>query len=332
MNDRQITPERNSLMTERFIATALCGSLILSAGAACAQSYPVKPVRIVTAEPGGGHDLAARMIAQGLTAGLGQQVIVENRSGAIFAGDVVAKAPPDGYTLLAFGSSLWLLPFMRSSVPYDAVRDFTPIILATDAPVLVVIHPSLPVKSVKDLIVLAKARPGDIDYASGASGASSHLAVELFKSMAGVNLVRIPYRGNGPALTAVISGQVQLIFPTAGSAAPHLKSNRLRALAVASAKPTSLMPGLPTVASAGLPGYESSSIVGVFAPAKTPAAIISRLNAEIQQALNKPETKQRFFDSGVETPGGTPEQLAAAVKSEMTVLGKLIRDVGIRVD
>ncbi len=319
-------------MTERLLATALCASLMLGAGAAGAQSYPLKPVRIVTAEPGGGHDLAARMIAQGLTAGLGQQVIVENRSGAIFAGDVVAKAPPDGYTLLAFGSSLWLLPFMRSSVPYDAVRDFTPIILATDAPVLVVIHPSLPVKSVKDLIVLAKARPGDIDYASGASGASSHLAVELFKSMAGVNLVRIPYRGNGPALTAVISGHVQLIFPTAGSATPHLKSNRLRALAVASAKPTSLMPGLPTVAAAGLPGYESSSIVGVFAPAKTPAAIISRLNAEIQQALNKPETKQRFFDSGVETPGGMPEQLAAAVKSEMTVLGKLIKDAGIRAE
>jgi len=320
-------------MTKKFLAPVLCGGLtILSAASVCAQSYPVKPVRIVTAEPGGGHDLAARMVAQGLTTGLGQQVIVENKSGAIFAGEAVGKAAADGYTLLAFGSSLWLLPFMRSSVPYDAVRDFAPIIVATDAPILVVIHPSLPVKSVKDLIALAKARPGEIDYASGASGASSHLAVELFKSMAGVNLVRIPYRGNGPALTAVMSGQVQLIFPTAGSAAPHLKSGRLRVLAVASEKPSALFPGLLTVAAAGLPGYEASSIVGIFAPAKTPAAIISRLNAEIQLALNKPETRKRFFDAGVETIGGTPEQLAAAVKTEMTVLGKLIKDVGIRVD
>lgn len=333
MNDRRIGAQWKSVMTERLLAWALYGSLMmLPAGAVCAQSYPVKPIRIVTAEPGGGHDLAARLIAHELTPGLGQQVIVENRSGAIFAGDIVGKAPPDGYTLLAFGSSLWLLPFMKSSVPYDAVRDFAPVILATNAPILVVIHPSLPVKSVRELIALAKARPGDINYASGASGASSHLAVELFKSMAGVNLVRIPYRGNGPALTAVISGQVQLIFPTAGSAAPHLKSGRLRALAVASAQPTPLFPGLPTVAAAGLPGYESSSIVGVFAPAKTPAVIINRLNAEIQHALDNPETKKRFFDSGVETIGGPPAQLAAAVKSEMTILGKLIRDSGIRAD
>jgi tripartite-type tricarboxylate transporter receptor subunit TctC len=306
--------------------------MALSAGAACAQSYPVKPIRIVTAEPGGGHDLAARLIAQGITPALGQQVIVENRSGAIFAGEIVGMAPPDGYTLLAFGSSLWLLPFMKSNVPYDAVRDFAPVILATNAPILVVIHPSLPVKSVRELIALAKARPGDIDYASGASGASSHLAVELFKSMAHVDLVRIPYRGNGPALTTVIGGQVQLIFPTAGSTAPHLKSGRLRALAVASAQPTTLFPRLPTVAAAGLPGYEASSIVGVFVPARTPAAIVNRLNAEILQALDKPETKQRFFESGVETSGGSPQQLAAAVKSEMAILGKLIKDSGIRAE
>ncbi len=305
---------------------------MLPFGTACAQGYPVKPIRIVTAEPGGGHDLTARLIAQGITSALGQQVIVENRSGAIFAGEIVSKAPPDGYTLLAFGSSLWLLPFMKSSVPYDAVRDFSPIILATNAPILVVVHPALPVKSVKALIALARARPGDIDYASGATGASSHLAVELFKATAGVNLVRIPYRGNGPALTAVIGGQVQLIFPTAGSAAPHLKSGRLRALAVTSAQPTALFPGLPTVASAGLPGYEASSIVGVFAPAKTPAAIINRLNTEIQRVLSDPATKKRFFDSGVETLGGSPEQLAAAVKAETAVLGKLIKDAEIHAD
>jgi len=262
------------------------------------QEYPAKPVRLVTAEPGGGHDLAARLIAQGLTASLGQQFIVDNRAGNIIAGEYVAKAPPDGYTLMIYGSSLWLAPFMRSSVPYDVIRDFAPIGLEVNAPILVVVHPSLPVKTVRELIALAKGKPGVLDYATGQTGASTHLASEL--------------------------------FPTAGSVAPHLKSGRVRALAVTSAKPSALFPGLPTVASAGLPGYECDSMIGAFAPARVPPAIINRLSKEMAAAVNKPEIKERFAASGVETVGSPPEALAAAVKSEMARLGKLIGDLHIR--
>ena len=300
--------------------------------AAQSQDYPVKPVRLITAEVGGGHDLAARLIAQGLATSLGQQFIVENRSGAAIAGEYVARAAPDGYTLMIWGSSLWLTPFMRSSVPYDPIRDFAPIGVEVNAPILIVVHPSLPVKTVRDLIALAKAKPGALDYASGQAGASSHLASELFKRVAGVDMLRIPYRGNGPAVNALIAGQVQLMFPTAGSVAAHLKSGRVRALAVTSAKPSPLFPDLPTVASAGLPGYEIDSMIGAFAPAKVPPAIISRLSREMALAVNKPEIRQRFAGLGVETIGSSPEALAVAVKSEMTRLGKLIRDAGIRED
>jgi tripartite-type tricarboxylate transporter receptor subunit TctC len=178
---------------------------------------------------------------------------------------------------MIWGSSLWLTPFMRSNVPYDPIRDFAPIGLEVNAPILIVVHPSLPVKTIRDLIALAKAKPGALDYASGQAGAASHLASELFKRMAGIDMLRIPYRGNGPAVNALIAGQVQLMFPTAGSVASHLKSGRVRALAIASAKQSPLFPGLRTVASAGLPGYECDSIIGAFAPAKVPPAIIDRL-------------------------------------------------------
>jgi tripartite-type tricarboxylate transporter receptor subunit TctC len=315
----------------RFIERAAFALALSSAALfAHAQDYPSKPVRLVTAEPGGGHDLAARLIAQGLTAELGQQFIVDNRAGAIIAGEYVSRAPPDGYTLMIYGSSLWLSPFMRDKVPYDVLRDFAPIGLEVNAPILVVVHPSLPVKTVKELIALAKARPGQLDYATGQTGASTHLASELFKVMARVDMLRVPYRGNGPAVNALIAGQVQLMFPTAGSIAPHLKSGRVRALAVTSAKKSPLFPDLPAAASAGLAGYECDSIIGAFAPAKVPPAIISRLSKEMSIAVNKPELKQRFASSGVETVGSSPEVLAAMVKSEMTRLGKLIRDNRLR--
>ncbi|MGZ5170544.1 MAG: tripartite tricarboxylate transporter substrate-binding protein [Burkholderiales bacterium] len=192
--------------------------------------------------------------------------------------------------------------------------------------VVVAVHPSLPVKTVKELITLAKAKPGALDYATGQTGASAHLASELFKVMAGIDMLRIPYRGNGPAMNALIAGQVQLMFPTAGSVASHLKSGRVRALAVTSAKPSGLFPDLPTAASAGLAGYECDSVIGAFAPAKVGPAIINRLSREMALAVNKPEIKQRFAAFGVETIGSSPEALAATVKSEMARLGKLIRD------
>jgi tripartite-type tricarboxylate transporter receptor subunit TctC len=308
---------------------AIALASLLASLAGHAQEYPARPVRIVTAEAGGGHDLAARLIAQGLTASMGQQFIVDNRAGAIIAGEHVAKSPPDGYTLMVYGSSLWLAPFLRASVPFDPLRDFTPIGLEVNSPVLLAVHPSLPVKSVKELIALAKSRPGALDYATGQTGASTHLASELFKVIAGVDMVRIPYRGNGPAMNALIAGQVQLMFPTAGSAAPHVKSGRIRALAVTSAKPSPLLPGLPTVASAGLSGYECETPLGAFGPARLPPAIVNRLSREMAIAVNKPEIKQRFAASGAETIGSSPEGLVAAVKSEMTRMGKLIRENGI---
>ncbi len=298
-----------------------------------AQDYPTKPVRLITAEPGGGHDLTARLLAQGLSADLGQQFIVENRAGAAIAGEYVARAPADGYTLMVYGGSLWLLPFMRSSVPYDVTRDFAPIGMLVNAPILVVVHPQLPVKSVKELIALAKSKPGQLDYATGQTGASTHLASELFKVMAKVDMLRVPFRGNGPALNALLGGQVQLMFPTAGTVTSQLKSGRLRALAVTSAKPSALFPDLPTVASAGLPGYECDSMIGAFAPAKVSPAIINKMSREVTIAVNKPDIKQRFAATGVETVTSTsPEAMAATVKSEMTRLGKLIKDIGITAD
>ncbi len=314
----------------RMAVTALALWPFLVPASVCAQEYPAKPVRLVTAEVGGGHDLAARLIGQGLTATLGQQFIVDNRAGAIIAGQYVARAAPDGYTLMIYGSSLWLMPFMRSNVPYDVMRDFTPIGLEVNSPILVVVHPSLPVKSVRELITLARAKPGALDYATGQIGASTHLASELFKRMAAIDMQRIPYKGNGPAMNGLIGGQVQLMFPTAGSVATHLKSGRVRALAITSARPSLLFPDLPTVAAAGLPGYECDSVIGAFAPAKVAPAIINLLSREMAAAVNRPELKQRFAAAGVETIGSSPEILAAQVKSEMTRLGKLIRDIGLR--
>ena len=315
----------------RFAIGALtASSVLLGAGAACAQNYPVKPVRILTAEPGGGLDFQARLIAQGLAGYLGRQVIVENHGGGVFAAEIIAKAPPDGYSLLFYGSNVWLAPFLSSNVPWDPEKDFAPITMAVRSPNLVVVHPALPVKSVQELIVLAKARPGELNYASGSAGSSPHLAAELFKFMAGVNIVRIPYRGNALGYTDVIRGQVQLIFPTASSVAPHLQSRRLRPLAVTTAQPSALFPDLPTVAASGLPGYELATITGMFAPAGTPAALISRLNQETVKVLASAEVKERFFKVGVETAGSTPQEFAATIKSEMSRLGRIIRDAGIR--
>jgi tripartite-type tricarboxylate transporter receptor subunit TctC len=297
-----------------------------------AQTFPGKLIRIVTGGSGSNGDFASRLLAQGLTQSLGQQVIVENRPSGIILGEVVAKAPPDGHTLLVTGSSFWLAPFLQDNVPWDPVRDFAPITLAASSPNLVVVHPSLPVKSMRELIVLAKARPGELNYASGTTGSMPHLAAELFKQMAKVNIVRINYKGIGLALTDTIGGQMQLMFPNAGGAAPHVKSGRLRALAVTTAQPTPLFPGIPTVAGAGLAGYEVATINGIFAPARTPPAIIERLQTEFAKQLSLPDIREKFLATGVETIGSRPEGLAAAVKGEMTLFGKLIRDAGVRAD
>lgn len=318
------------MLTSRLVAWMFpAGAMLLVAGGAPGQSYPTKPIRLVTSEPGSGVDLVARLAAQGLTDSLGRQVIVENRGGML-AGDTVLRAMPDGYTLLVSGTSLWLSPFMRESATYDPVRDFSPITLAASSPNVLTVHPSLPVESVKDLVVLARSRPGELNYGSGSTGAPTHLAAELFKALSGVNIVRIPYKGTGPAMNALMAGQVQLMFVSTSSVAPHVNAGRLKALAVTTAQPSALAPGLPTVAAAGLPGYEATSLVAVFAPARTPAPLINRLNLEIVQLLGRTQVKERLFNSGAESIGSSPEELAAAMKSDMSKWGKLIKAAGIR--
>ena len=297
-----------------------------------AQNYPVKAIRIVAAAAGGSSDFSARLIAQGISGPLGQPVVVENRGGTgVIAAQTVARSAPDGYTLLNYGSNVWLLPFLQGDLHYDPIRDFAPITLAIRSPNILVVHPSLPVKSVRELIALAKAYPGGLNYASGGDGSSNHLAGELFNSIAGVKLVRVPYKGVGPAISDLLSGHVQVMFATAGGTAQHIKSGRLRALAVTSLHQTALAPGLPTAAASGLPGYEATSIQAVFAPSGTPGPVIARLNQEIVRVLNQPEVKERLFNSGVEAVGSSPEELAATIKAEMSRLGKVIREAGIRV-
>lgn len=306
--------------------------MVMCMGAVCAQNYPNQTIRIVTGNPGGALDLSARMIAQGITGGLGQQVIIDNRmsAGGAVAVQTVVKARPDGYTLLLYGSNMWLFQFMTDNVPWDTIRDLAPITLAIKSFSILLVHPSLPVNSVAALIALAKSRPGELNEAGIGSGNATHMASELFKSMTHVNILRVPYKGGGPALLALVSGEMQLTFSVAGAALPYVKSGSLRALAITSAQPSPLIPELPTMAASGLPGFEAESLYGFFAPANTPATIINRLNQETVRFLTMAETKKRFLNAGLETVGGSPEQLVATVKSDMARWGKLIKDAGIR--
>jgi tripartite-type tricarboxylate transporter receptor subunit TctC len=243
-------------------------------------------------------------------------------------GEIVSKAQPNGYTLLFYNNTFWIGSLIQKT-PYDALRDFAPVIAVTKAPNVLVVNPALPVKSVAELVALAMAKPGALNYGSAGTGASNHLAAELFRSMTRIDIVRINYKGAGPALNALLAGELQLMFPTAGAATPHIKAGRVKALAVTSAEPTALFPGVPTLA-AMLPGYESTSIYGVFAPAGTPRSVIEKLNAALERFLQRSEVRERFFNAGMETAGGTPEQLAAALKSDLARMGKVIKDAGIR--
>jgi len=294
-----------------------------------AQDYPTKPVRIITAEAGGGADLLSRIVAQGISVSLGQPVIVDNR-GPI-AIELAARAQADGYSFLVYPNTVWVLPFMRKTA-WDPVKDFALITMATRAPNILVVHPSVAANSVRELIALAKSKPGALNYADASIGSIPHLTAELFKAMAGVNMVHIPYKGSGPAFNALFSYEVQVMFPNLGSAAPHIKAGRLRALAVTTLEPTPIAPGLPTVAASGLPGFESAVTQGVFAPAKTPQAVIRRLNREIVGALGRPEVKERLFALGLEVVANSPGEFAAAMKADMAKWGKVIKDAGIRAD
>ncbi len=313
-----------------LIYTLFGGALTVAFTIAMGASLVGKPLSIFTAEPGGSNDFMARVIAQGLIKSSEQPAIVENRGGAggTIAAQAVAKAVPDGSTLLFHNSSIFIIPLLRSDVAIDLWRDFTPVTLATRSPAVLVVHPSLPVKSARELVALAKAKPGALNYSSGGIATATHLAGELFKAAAGVNIVHGPYKGGGPALTALLAGQVQVMFGTAATK-PFLTSGKLRALGVTSAQPSELFPGLPAVA-AQVPGYEATSIYGLYAPAKTPAAIVTRLNQSILQVLAMPEVKEVFLKAGVETVGNSPEEFGVALKSELGRLAKLIKEARIR--
>ncbi len=318
-------------MIRMVVGTCAVGVIALGAGATYSQDYPTKPVRIVTGVAGGGSDFVARPIAQAISGPLGQPVIIDNRGSSLLSQDVVAKSPGDGYTLLLTGQSLWITPLLQS-VPFDAVRDFVPIVVTTSAPNVLAIHPSLPVKSVKDLIALAKKHPGELNYGAAGRGTATTLTAELFKSMAGVNLVYVPYKATSQAVTGMVVGEVQVMFPAATLVTPHVATGRLKILAVTSAQPMPILPGLPTVAASGLPGFVVESVDGILAPAKTPAVAINRLNREIVRYLNTAEAKKRFMDTGSVTVGGTPEEFAAQIKSEIAMWGKVIKEAGIKGD
>ena len=328
------------IFSRSFVQTSRCALVhmlvpalvLVSISHGYAQSFPLKPVRLVTGGAASNSDFAARVVGQGLTGIFKQQVIVENRPSGVILGEIVARASPDGHTLLISGSSFWLAPFLQNKLSWDPVRDFVPVVLVSSAPNIIVVNPALSIKSVHDLIAYAKLRPGELNYASGSTGSTPHLAAELFKAMAGVNITRINYKGSGQAVTDVISGQMPLMFAAAGSVINHIKAARLRALAVTSLRPSPLAPGLPAVAEAGVAGYECLSLTGLFAPANTSAALIQRLNRDTNTVLAAADTKDRLLGSGVEAVGGSPEQFAAVVQGEIKRLGRLIRDTGIQND
>jgi tripartite-type tricarboxylate transporter receptor subunit TctC len=296
------------------------------AAPAWAQNYPVKPIRIVTSPAGGGNDFPARLIARALTAPLGQQIVVDNRATILIA-DIVRQAPSDGYTLLVTGSAHWIGPLI-DKVTYDPVRDFAPITLIDRAPSVLVVHPSMPLKSVKQFIALAKAQPGEMNFSVGGPGTSGHLGAILFNHMAGVNIVNVPYKGTAPALTAVMSGEVHAMFGSAGSVAPHMAAGRLRALAVGSAHPSRLAPGVPTVAQAGLPGFLSEALHALFAPAGTPPTAVALLNREVGNYLRSPEAQDIFLKAGIEPSPGSPEEFSAIMKSEVERIAPVLKAAG----
>ena len=315
------------------LGIALCA---FGAGEAGAQNYPSKPVRFVSPyAPGGGTDIMARTLAQKLTESMGQQFVVENRAGGggIVGIESVAKAAPDGYTIL-LGSKgpLTMNPALHSKLPYDTLRDLAPISLVGRVPAVLVVHPSLPVKTVKELIALAKARPGELTFSSSGTSGTGHLSGELFAAMAGVKLVHVPYRGTGPATVAVLSGEVTFGFGNLVALMPHVQNKLLRALAVTSSKRISSAAHLPTVAEAGLPGYEYVTWYGVLAPAATPKEIVNRLGTELAKVARQAEMRDRLSSEGGEAVGSSPEEFAAYLKTELAAAVKLVKIANLRAE
>jgi len=314
------------------------GSVVLAAaagGQALAQGYPAGPVRVIVPFPaGGGVDGTGRLVGQKLTEALGKQFIIDNRPGAngMIGSELATKSPKDGYTLLVNGANFVTTPSLYSKVTYDPIKDFDPVSLVSLAPNVLVVHPSLPAKSVKELIALAKGRPGQVNFAGSGSGSTPHLAAELFNAMAKVKMVHIPYRGTGPAVTGLMSGEASVMFMPTTNAVPLVKSGRLRALAVTSLQRLPALPELPTVAESGLKGYQSSQWYGMLAPVGTPVEILNLLNSHIVKIMQTPDMKQRMTDGGNVAVGSTREAFATHIKEEFARWARVIQASGARVD
>ncbi len=323
-------------MKERALLAALFLVTLAGTLPACAQEYPRKAIRlIVPFAPGGGNDTVARAIAQSAGASLGQPVVIDNRAGAggMLGAQLAAKSPPDGYTLFLGGvGSHAVNPNLHARLPYDPVRDFAPITLIASAPSVLVVHPSLPARTLAEFTALAKASPGRINYASNGNGSSAQLAAVLYESMAGVRMVHVPYKGLAPALVDLLAGEVQAMFSSVVAIVPSIKAGRLRALAVTGKRRAAALPEVPTLDESGVPGYEAGSWYGILAPAGTPQAIVAKLHEAIVHALARPEVRERLVSEGAEVIGSTPQAFAAHITAELARMGKLIRDAGIRME
>lgn len=315
---------------------ALAAAAALGAGAAQGQPYPTKPVRIVVPfAPGGNVDLVARAIAPSLAAGLGQQVIVDNRPGAsgLPGTQLVARSPADGYTILAMANTFAVVPSLIRNPGYDPLRDFAGISLTCLVPQVLVVNPALPVRSVKELVALAKARPNEISYASAGIGGTGHMAAELFNSHAKVKMLHVPYKGNAQAIVDVMSGQVMMMFDQVSTSIGHIRAGKLRALAVTSLRRSPLLPDVPTIDESGVPGYEDITFNGLVAPAGTSHAILERLNAEVAKAVRAPDLRGRFLERGVElVASASPEEFAAYIKAEFDKKARLAREANIKIE
>jgi tripartite-type tricarboxylate transporter receptor subunit TctC len=319
----------------KIACAAIAFSLALIALPAIAQNYPAKTVRLIAPfPPGGSVDVVGRILAAKLTENIGQQVIVDNRSGASgnIGMELAARAAPDGYTLVINTLPLVTNQFLLSRMPYDVVRDFAPISHVTSSPSLVTVHPSLPVRSVKELIALARARPGQLNYSAAGVGTNPHIAGELFCLLAGVNIVAVQFKGGGPADIATISGEVEITFGNVSQQIGYLKNGRLRALAVTSATRSALLPDLPTVAEAGVPGYDFVTWHGILAPKATPRPVITYLNEQLRKVLTAPEQAQLWRELGLEVVASSPEEFAAHIDREQAKWGKVIKQRGIKAE
>ena len=317
------------------MSALLCMSFVIGAGLAAAQNYPTRAIRVIVPfAPGGATDVVLRLLAPRLSENLGQQVVVDNRGGgaATIGMDLTAKAAPDGYTLGVATLTFSINPNLFSKLPYNSEKDLAPVSLIAIVPLVLSIHPSVPVRSVKELIAFATTRPGSLNYSSSGNASASQMAAELFASMTGIKIVHVPYTGGGPALLAVLSGQVSILAGAVPVMQPHFSSGKLIGLGVTTPKRDPAIPNIPTIAEAGVPGYESREWQGIVVPAGTPSAVISRLNQAFVKVLEAPELRDRFAAAGAHPVGSTPEEFAAHIKKEIALMGKLVKAAGIRIE